>query len=87
MTFEVLTKSSALKFIESLDGKQKVKLREAIETLKEEPVPVGTYDIIKLSGYENQYRIRLGKIRIVYEVLWNEKRIIVHFAGWRGRAY
>ena len=87
MSFEILVKKSALKFIESLDSKQKSRLSEAIDILKEEPVPVDSYDIIKLGGYENSYRIRLGRIRIVYEVLWNERRIIVHFAGWRENAY
>ncbi len=87
MPFEILVKKSALKFIESLDSKQKGKLREAIDALKGEPVPVDSYDIVKLSGYDGHYRIRLGKIRMVYEVLWNERRIIVHFAGWREKAY
>ena len=87
MPFIVRPKKSALKFIESLDNKQKGRVREAIDTLKEEPVPAGIYDVTKLEGYESHYRIRIGKIRIVYEVLWTEKQIIVHFVGWRGRAY
>ncbi len=87
MSFEVLAKKTALKFIESLDKKRKITLKEAIDFLKNEPVPAGTYDVIKLEGYDSHYRIRIGNMRIVYEVLWSEKRIIVHFAGWRGNAY
>ena len=53
MAFEVLIKKTALKFIESLDRKRKMALKEAIGFLKNEPVPAGTSDIIKLEGYDS----------------------------------
>ena len=87
MTFEVKPKKSALKFILSLDHKQKARIEEAVLKLKEEPVPAGVYDVIKLAGYENHYRIRVGQIRITYEVRWIDKLIIIHYIGWRGGAY
>jgi mRNA-degrading endonuclease RelE of RelBE toxin-antitoxin system len=87
MVFEVKTKKSAFKFILSLNNKQKAWIEEAVLKLKEEPVPAGTYDVIKLGGYDSHYRIRVGQIRITYEVRWTEKLIIVHYIGWRGGAY
>jgi mRNA-degrading endonuclease RelE of RelBE toxin-antitoxin system len=42
---------------------------------------------LSLRGYENTYRIRVGVLRIVYEVNWDKKRILIHFIGSRERAY
>jgi len=33
------------------------------------------------------YRIRMGSLRIVYQVLWDERMIIIHHIGLRGKAY
>ena len=41
----------------------------------------------KLRGYKDTFRIRVGKIRIVYSIDWGSKRIIVHFIGLREKAY
>jgi len=41
--------------------------------LKSNPIPYKKYDVAKLKGYRNTYRIRLGKLRVIYEVDWAEK--------------
>jgi mRNA-degrading endonuclease RelE of RelBE toxin-antitoxin system len=48
MTFEINIKSKSLKFISSLEKHEKERLREAIFTLKEDPVPIKSLDIAKL---------------------------------------
>jgi len=50
-------------------------------------MPFRKFDVTKLRGYENTYRVRVGDLRIVYEVDWDEKRILIHFAGPRRKAY
>jgi mRNA-degrading endonuclease RelE of RelBE toxin-antitoxin system len=35
------------------------------------------YDVAKLKGYDGMYRIRIGNLRMVYEVLWVERKIII----------
>ena len=45
------------------------------------------YDITKLGGMEDTYRIRIGDIRISYRVDWVSKRIEVLGIDWRGGAY
>ena len=67
------------------------RIKEVILTLKGDPIPF-RIDIVKLRGYENVYRIRIGDLRIVYEVDWSGRRILIHFIlihfiGSRGRAY
>jgi len=43
--------------------------------------------VSKLKGYDNAYRIRIGDLRIVYEILWGEKAVLISYVGPRGRAY
>jgi len=36
---------------------------------------------------QNIYRIRIGKIRVVYEVKWKEKTLLIHRISFRKDAY
>jgi len=87
MTFEINIKEKSLKFISSLQKNDRERLKEAIFVLKEEPVPIKYLDITKLIGEKNKYRIRKGEFRIVYEVLWEQKLILIHRVCFRGDAY
>ncbi|MHB1830413.1 MAG: type II toxin-antitoxin system RelE family toxin [Candidatus Micrarchaeaceae archaeon] len=87
MAFEVRVKAPALKFIAALDRKRKQRIQDLVLKLKGEPVPAKDFDVIKLGGYDSHYRIRIGDIRMVYEVLWLNKSITIHFVGWRSNAY
>ncbi|MEX0567907.1 MAG: type II toxin-antitoxin system RelE/ParE family toxin [Candidatus Njordarchaeota archaeon] len=42
---------------------------------------------MKLRGLKNYFRIRIGALRVMYEVLWEKKGIIIHFVGHRKKAY
>jgi len=87
VTFKLKIKKRALKFIEKLSKKEKQQLKVLFEKLKSEPIPHRNYDVVKLRGLQNHFRIRIGTLRIVYEVLWEEKQIIIHFVGPIGKAY
>ncbi len=87
MTFEINIKDKSLKFISSLQKHDRERLKDAIFVLKEEPVPIKSLDITKLKGEKNMYRIRKGEFRIVYEVLWEQKLILIHRVSFRGDAY
>jgi mRNA interferase RelE/StbE len=76
--FEINAKKSVLKIISKLDSKRKEKLKNIFFTLKDNPVPVRIYDVAKLKGYDSIYRIRIGNLRLVYEVCWVDKKITVH---------
>ena len=87
MTFEINIKEKSLKFISSLQKHNRTNIKEAILVLKEDPVPIKFLDITKLKGEKNKYRIRRGKFRIVYEVIWEQKVILIHRIDFRGDAY
>ncbi len=59
----------------------------ALEVLKQNPAPVPEYDVKKLQGLKDMYRIRIGDIRIVYQIVWEFKRIKILTVEFRGRAY
>ena len=85
--FKVEAKKRTLKILKRLSQERKNKIKEVITTLKSDPIPFKKFDVAKLKGYNNTYRIRIGDLRIVYEVNWDEKRILIHFIGPREKAY
>ncbi|CAD6493564.1 MAG: hypothetical protein LAKADJCE_00542 [Candidatus Argoarchaeum ethanivorans] len=62
-------------------------LKKAIFILKTDPIPIRPLDIAKLKGEKNKYRIRKGKFRIIYEVIWEQKLILIHRIDFRGDIY
>ena len=85
--FAIKIKRKALRKIAKLTEKQKQNIKMVILTLKTDPIPFRKADVCKLQGYENTYRIRIGNLWIVYQVLWDEKIILIHYIGPRERAY
>ncbi len=79
-------KKRALKGLKTLDNELRERILETLEILEENPIP-HFLDLRKLRGYEDTYRIRVGKIRIVYSINWEDERIVVHFIGPREKAY
>ncbi len=85
--FKIRFKSRVLKSAKKLSKEEKEKIREVINTIEFDPLPFRKYDIQKLKGHQDIYRIRIGKVRITYEVDLKEKLIIVHYIGYRSGAY
>jgi len=82
--YKVLLKKSAEKYLNKLSGKIYLSVRSKIEELKINPHPG---DAISLKGYPDTYRIRLGGIRIIYEVHHSELIILIISIGSRGQRY
>jgi len=76
LAFTVEIKRRALRNLEKLDQKRKQSVREAILALKVDPIPFRLLDVVKLKGYDNIYRIRLGGLRVVYAVLVLQVRLL-----------
>jgi mRNA interferase RelE/StbE len=58
-----------------------------LEVLSQNPAPAPEYDVKKLAGIRDTYRVRIGEIRIEYNVDWESKRIAILAVELRGRAY
>ena len=71
------------KFIAKLQKKQAQKIGKALLDIV--ALQLENYDIEKMSGYKNHYRIRIGKIRVVF--LKYPDRGVPIFMEYRGSAY
>ena len=74
----IVYKKKAVKYINSADMQTKKRLKEAIEK-----IPFG--DIKKLAGFENEYRLRVGDLRVLFTL--EENTITVNDIKPRGQAY
>lgn len=63
------------------------RVKEILENLKLDPVPAKFYDVRKLEGVKDSFRIRVGKIRILYTIVWKDKVILVSRIEKRETAY
>jgi mRNA-degrading endonuclease RelE of RelBE toxin-antitoxin system len=75
--FQIIISQKARKAIKKLPEHYKRRVIELLLILRENPAPAEYYDIKKLKGYADTYRTRIGDIRIIYEILWNQKRVHV----------
>jgi len=57
---------------------------EKNKLLSKNPIPKGA---VKLKGLENVFRIRVGKYRIVYKVLFERRLILIVRIGKRESIY
>ena len=88
LSFELKPSKRIRKQIEKPERKTRLKLLDLFLKLKENPVPVDEFNVVKLSGSKNTYRIRIQKIRVIYDVYWKEKRIeILKVDRRKGRTY
>lgn len=58
---------------------------EALDALQQSFAPVKLFDVKKLKGYTDTFRIRVGDWRMIYELLRKESTIVVFEIGPRGR--
>jgi len=86
-SYTLKIKRKALNNLQRLPQYLKPPIEDALKILQTKPIPARIYDIKKMHGTENTYRIRIGDIRIVYTIMRPQKEIIIHFICPRGKAY
>lgn len=74
MPYLVIISKSVQKQINQLPAPIQSRVQEKLLLLKSEPRPSG---VIKLKGYEHQYRLRVGDYRIRYEIFDEELKVEV----------
>jgi mRNA interferase RelE/StbE len=75
--FEVITASRARKSAKKLPETYRRRIVEFLLFLRENPVPAEYYDIIKMQDCTDTYRVRIGDLRVIYEILWKQKKVHV----------
>jgi mRNA interferase RelE/StbE len=85
--FQVVISRRAKKSIERLLESYKQRIIELLLVFRDNPIPAEYYDVKKLKGYKDTYRVRIGDLRIIYEVLWDFKKVHVLLVEQREKAY
>ena len=80
MIYKIKIRPKALKFIEKQDRFQRIRIYKAIYNM-----PNG--DIKKMAGGKNEYRLRVGNYRVIYEQIEKEFIILITKAENRGQVY
>jgi mRNA interferase RelE/StbE len=79
--WRVVIANSAEKQLDRVPHKDAERIALAIETLFEDPF---TGDIVKLAGEENQWRRRIGSYRLFFEIIHDERTVLVQNIQRRG---
>lgn len=84
MNYSIEFKKSAIKEIAALPRAVQIDIKAAIDKLVENPFPNGC---LKLKGREDDYRIRIGDYRVIYQVKNNVLTIHIVKVGHRKDIY
>ena len=76
----------AIRQIKRLPINERKKITRKIGLLKKVP-PTGSLDIKKYHKTKNCWRLRIGRIRVIYQVNTNKKFILIKKVGFRGNIY
>lgn len=82
--YQISYKASAAKELRKLDKPNQIRLLDAIEGLATNPRPDG---VKKLKTKYDQYRIRVGSYRVVYEISDGKLRVLVLRVAHRKDVY
>ena len=86
MTFPVIARRSAKKFLDNLQEEDKERIVNKLKLLATDPFPREVVRVIGKSD-EKVFRVRVGHYRILYIVDFNEKLIIIDDIDKRQRIY
>lgn len=87
MSYKLIFEKQVKKFIEKQDKTLKSRFKKVFLKLMENPYPNNqTLDIKKLKGGE-EYRLRIGKYRFIYQIKDDVLVIVMEKADSRGDIY
>lgn len=84
MRYRVVIPRPVQKQLDSLPADIRERVVQRIAALRENPRPPGC---VKLRGYANEYRIRIGDYRVRYEVLDQEAMVVILHCAHRKDVY
>ena len=87
LSYKIFLSKQADKFLNNQKIDIKERIGSVLSKLSDNPFPITEYEVKKLQGLINTFRIRLGYIRIVYEILKDEREINILKIDFRGSVY
>ena len=84
MTFSIQFSKDSIDFLKKSDSNLKERIINKIKTLTTNPVP---HNSVRIIGEERTFRIRIGDYRVLYEIFWDKKEILILNIDKRANAY
>lgn len=85
--YTILLSKKVIKFIKSLPVKQQKIVKSKLELLRTDPFYHPHLDLKKMKSKHELYRLRIGRIRFIFEVSREDVVILVFAGGMRGDIY
>jgi len=85
--FRVVVHRKATQELKRLKKAHLKKFGVLLETLKTDPIPWKRFDVKKIEGEENTYRIRIGDFRVIYFLDKPTKTVHILKVERRGKVY
>ncbi len=85
--YRVILSKRAFKFLDSLDEKTRQRVIADLDGLANYSFYDKSLDLCKLKGQKDYYRLRTGKIRIIFMLNKNAQAILVRKIAYREAAY
>ncbi len=85
--YKVVIHRKVAKELKTLQKAHLRKFSDFVETLKNNPVPWREFDIRKIEGSEDTYRVRIGDYRAIYYIDKSNKTIHILKLERRSRIY
>ena len=86
-SFTLVSRKVVLKKLNKFPKAMKNRIEKVMLILKETPIPHPRYDVKKMRGYTHVYRIRIGKLRIIYQINFRKRVIKLLDIDYRGKIY
>ncbi|RKY64470.1 MAG: type II toxin-antitoxin system RelE/ParE family toxin [Candidatus Latescibacterota bacterium] len=84
MFYQVLLRPSARRDLDRLSDSDAERVMDALEKLKQDPRGRGTR---KLKGGRNEWRLRVGAYRVLYEIDDSHRKVLIFRIRHRREAY
>ena len=85
--YKVKLHKKSQKFLEKINKNDAIRIIRKLEILSKNPLSKNL-DIKKLEGcFPDSYRLRVGEIRVIYEIINDLEVIYIHDIDFRGNIY
>ncbi len=87
MSYQIKLHKSVTKFLKSAPPRIRLRIIDKINLLQENPINHPQLDIKAMQGFSDTYRLRMGQLRIIYQVQQEKLIIYLLTIGSRGDVY
>ena len=87
MSYQLKLHKSVTKFLKSAPPKTRQRIVDKLNLLQENPLTHPQLDIKAMQGLTDTYRLRIGQLRIIYQIQQDKLIIYLLTIGSRGDVY